>query len=860
MRSMQLAVKAGSIAMLLLIATTVGAATLTVTSAADSGGPCPGATCSLRQAIITANAGDTIDFAPAIVTIDLTNGELSIAKALTIAGPGAGLLTVRRSTAAGTPLFRIFNLLQQNPDVFDVTISGLTIANGNSPGADGGAILANIFGNVTITGCTISGNTAGGNSGGAIATQPGTGTVNVRNSIVSGNSAASGGGILSKQRVNISTSAIAGNTATNSGGGIENLYNTTIVDSTISGNTVTGSGGGIHNTFTLTITNSTISGNSADSNGGGIYIDMGEVFSARNTIIAKNTASFGPDFRGQLNSQGFNLIGNTTATSITGVTTGNQLNVDPLLGPLQDNGGATLTHALLSGSTAIENGHSSGSSTDQRGLPRPVDDPTITNATGGDGSDIGAYEVQGNLLPGCGNNVVSTNADGGAGSLRGILAGACAGATITFAPGVVSPITLTSAELVIDKPLTIKGTGANLLTIQRSAAEGTAAFRVLRIASGTVDISGLTIANGNAADSDGGGIFVAAGSTLTLTSCTIAGNTAGGNSGHGGGIANSGTLNIANCSISGNTASSDNGSYGGGIFNNAGALTIASSTFSGNTLSDLGGAIFLNAGSLSLTSTTISGNSAFQDGGISNVNSLPVTVRNSIIAKNTAFASPDFHGPLTSQGFNFIGDNSFAAITPAQFTDQIGTSAAPKDPLLGPLQDNGGPTLTRAPGAASTAIDKGHSSGLIRDQRGFYRPVGIAGVSGGDGGDIGALESASVPLDLDVDLNHVYDPLTDGLLVVRYLLGQTGGALTDNAIGTGATRTGGSAIVQFLDVVKPALDIDGNGQSDGATDGVLLIRYLFGLRGSSLVAGAIGSQATRTTPAQIEKYLRTLIP
>ena len=64
-----------------------------------------------------------------------------------------------------------------------------------------------------------------------------------------------------------------------------------------------------------------------------------------------------------------------------------------MLGPLQNNGGPTLTRALLSGSPAIDKGHSSGSATDQRGRPRPIDNPAIPNAADGDGGDIGAVEV-----------------------------------------------------------------------------------------------------------------------------------------------------------------------------------------------------------------------------------------------------------------------------------------------------------------------------------------------------------------------------------------------------------------------------------------------------------------------------------
>ena len=107
----------------------------TVTSTADAGGICPGATCTLRQAIATAASGDTINFAANVRgAINLTSGELLINKNLTINGPGANLLSVQRSAVGGTPTFRIFNISANNV----IRISGLTIANGNSPSNGGG--------------------------------------------------------------------------------------------------------------------------------------------------------------------------------------------------------------------------------------------------------------------------------------------------------------------------------------------------------------------------------------------------------------------------------------------------------------------------------------------------------------------------------------------------------------------------------------------------------------------------------------------------------------------------------------------------------------------------------------------------
>ena len=127
----------------------------------------------------------------------------------------------------------------------------------------------------------------------------------------------------------------------------------------------------------------------------------------KNTIIANNTAqSGGPDFYGTLNSQGFNLIGNTSGATIsftppsTDQIGTSSASIDPRLGPLQDNGGPTQTLALLFDSPAIDKGHSSSVETDQRGLPRPAG---VVNVSGGDGSDIGAFEVQSSEPAGLGN-------------------------------------------------------------------------------------------------------------------------------------------------------------------------------------------------------------------------------------------------------------------------------------------------------------------------------------------------------------------------------------------------------------------------------------------------------------------------
>ncbi|MEP7098782.1 MAG: hypothetical protein ABI748_14070, partial [Dokdonella sp.] len=113
---------------------------------------------------------------------------------------------------------------------------------------------------------------------------------------------------------------------------------------------------------------------------------------------------------------------------------------------------------------------------------------------------------------------------------------------------------------------------------------------------------------------------------------------------------------------------------------------------------------------------------------------------------------------------------------------------------------------------------------------------------------------------LDVDNNNAYDALTDGLLVLRALFGFTGDALTSAALGNNALRMDALDVSTYLNDVRPRLDVDGNGQSDPLTDGLLIVRYLAGLRGPALIQGVIGPGATRTGALQIEVYLQTLKP
>lgn len=380
-------------------------ATLTVTNTSDSGAG------SLRQAIADAASGDTIDFSlsscPCTITLVT---PLLIDKDLTIQGPGAQQLTV-----SGNSLVRVFRIAAGN---FNVTLSDLTIANGRNSGssAEGGGIFNESTGTLNVTNCTVSGNSVVNNNtfgdaiGGGLANN-GTGTVNVTNCTFSGNSAggsadALGGGISNSTH---STSETAGTM---------NITNTTIAgnSATTSSATHGGVGGGVYNqTGTVNVTNSTIAGNSASGGsatfggrGGGISNNIGlgtGPVNVKNTIIALNTASnSGPDVSGPFTSLGYNLIGDDTGSTGFGAT-GDQLNVsDPGLELnsgqpfLKDNGGPTKTIALLCGSPAIDAGSNAlavdpdnALTTDQRGTGFP----RIVYGT----VDIGAFEFVDTTLP-----------------------------------------------------------------------------------------------------------------------------------------------------------------------------------------------------------------------------------------------------------------------------------------------------------------------------------------------------------------------------------------------------------------------------------------------------------------------------
>jgi hypothetical protein len=368
----------------------VTASTLSGNSAANLGG----------------GSGGGIYNSGTLTVIGSTLSGNSSLSSLSPAGQGAGIynsgtLTVTGSTFSGNTLAGrdsygagIFNAAGT------VTITNSTFSDNRAStmSAGGGGAIDNSGGTLTLTNCTLSGNSVNGHgpgSGGGIYISAG--TVNVISSTLSGNSVntpgvGGGGGIESSGTVNVISSTVSGNSASATGGGISNGGTVTLSNSTVSGNSASATGGGIWNVGTVTLSNSTVSGNSLNSpgvgSGGGIYNSSSSTVQTRNTIIAGNTGSTGPDLFGDLGSLGHNLIGDGTGgsgfdpTDLVG-TASNP--IDPQLGPLQNNGGPTQTMSLLPGSPAIDAGDNTGApDTDQRGFPRIV----------GGTIDIGAFEIQ----------------------------------------------------------------------------------------------------------------------------------------------------------------------------------------------------------------------------------------------------------------------------------------------------------------------------------------------------------------------------------------------------------------------------------------------------------------------------------
>jgi len=281
--------------------------------------------------------------------------------------------TVNNCVVSGNSSGGLVNYVFQGPNDhiagYGMTIADSIISDNSGPG------VWNV-GFLMVLDSTISGNSAGqAVDGGGILSGTSfkaAASATLINCTISGNSAPGvGGGIASYYwGVTIVNSTISGNSAGDAGGGISSYTGVQIFNSTLSGNSAGSAGGGIL-TSGGRISNSTLSGNSAVS-GGGIYNVAGQygaTLETGNTIF--NRGASGENIvnnDGTVTSHGYNVCNDDGGGYLNGP--GDQINTDPLLGPLQDNGGPTLTHALLPGSPAIDAGDPNFTpppSRDQRG-------------------------------------------------------------------------------------------------------------------------------------------------------------------------------------------------------------------------------------------------------------------------------------------------------------------------------------------------------------------------------------------------------------------------------------------------------------------------------------------------------------
>ena len=325
----------------------------------------------------------TLTLSNCVVSSNSVVGGLGGQRHLGFVGSGGGGLGGGIYNA-GANLF-LFNCSFEGNSSLGGQGGGAVNGDAGAAGNGLGGAICTIGGTNQITACTLLNNLAMG-GGGGVSTNSGT----------AGNRGQGyGAGLYSESSVALFGSTISGgsaiggasgsSTGSGYGGGIYNITDLALSSCTIASNSVTGSsfdaGGGIYNVGTLESTNSTIAGNQADFGGG-----LNGNANAAGTIFAANAAGTGPDVNGTINSFDYNLLQSSGSANIIGAMTHVIVGPNPLLGPLQNNGGPTFTMALLPGSPAIDQGKNFGFTTDQRGLPRPWDLPSVANAAGGDGS------------------------------------------------------------------------------------------------------------------------------------------------------------------------------------------------------------------------------------------------------------------------------------------------------------------------------------------------------------------------------------------------------------------------------------------------------------------------------------------
>ncbi|MEX0677475.1 MAG: choice-of-anchor Q domain-containing protein [Pirellulales bacterium] len=646
----------------------------------------------------------------------------------------------------------IYNQSNGETTIVDSTLSG------NTANSDGGGIFNVGAGSLLeITGSALSENAAG--YGGGIY-NANSGQVTITDSTLSDSTADTGGGGIfnaGSGQVTIDGSTLSANTANSDGGGIFNATSgtVTLTNSTLSGNAANSFGGGIYNVYAgsqVTVHHSTITGNRADADGngfgagGGLYQAGGTTAVLDHTIVAGNfrkpalynTASdIELDTPGLINAaSSYNLVGDPATAgglthgingNIVGNGLGNRLPAILILDTtLADNGGPTLTHALVTDSPALNAG-------DPIFDPNAFNPPLLYDQRGpgfprvNDGRiDIGAYEGLANPLPVGGVIVVDlfedSRAADGLWSLREAVIYTnthpgdfeiqlAAGTYALTIQGDDENAALTGdLDILGNGSITIVGAGAATTTIDASGlVEGDQSDRIFDVHNAMLRLEGLTL-TGGAAGLFGGAILISGGQ-VTITDCNLSNNFAAA----GGAISTwpgGGHVTITDCTLSTNSAAAGgaifNGANGqitisdsmisenvglpvdgaGGAIYNLGEMTITRSTLSGN-LGRAGGAIYNDDGQVTVTDSTVSGNTSYTGGAISGGGELTIT-RSSV--SNNSGAAGIAHGGSATITDSIVSDNSGRGIVNFYGSTTV-TGSTVSGNTLGGISNRGSMTI-----------------------------------------------------------------------------------------------------------------------------------------------------------------------
>lgn len=768
------------VALLLIGSIACGDVLVTTTADENNGSlnPALGAGVSLREAVLHAPDASVIGFAPALdgQTFTLTLGQIPIGKNLSISAASLATGVI----VSGNHASRVFSVSSSKT----VTLTALDLVNGDVTG-DGGAILN--AGNLTLDRCELFANEAS-DGGGAIENS---GTLTLTACTLAGNTAEVGGGAIEHASGTLTATncTFSGNTA-EFGGAIDGDGSSTIrlYSCTLSGNHATNDGGGIEESSgTLLLENTIIAGNTAVDQGPDLKASS--INTQAGVNLLSSTSGLGGSFGGIVASPNFAALADNGGRTRTML---------PLAGsPAINAGGTTALTTDQRGLTRVV-----GAAVDIGAVEVQAAPIVTTTANAGPGSlrDIVAAAPAGATItfaPALDGQTIALTSP--VVVTRVLVIDGSERLNLAISGGDLSGI------FTVDSGISVELRGLTLRDGNRTSGgaihnSGTLALHNCNIRESHSDESGGGIFNApgavlevtdceiadNHAEAEGGGVF--SGGTAIFTRSSLMDNSGGnedggsgggisssgslslfdsvvrsnGAYGSGGGIISRGTLVMARCTVEDNQTFVDGdgggllvsggtitgctfaGNYcqysGGGIFHGAGTLVLVNTTLAGNDADyEYGGGLYTRASTV-LTSCTISGNNAYEEGGgvyVGTPGHLSLT--NSIIAANQTFSSgPDLRGTIETQtGVNLVSSTN-GIVGP--FTGIV----AP--PQLGPLSDNGGPTLTMLPQPGSPAIDAAGSTTLTVDQRGLPRIAGPAA-------DIGAVEvqeSVVQPLWLDV--------------------------------------------------------------------------------------------------------------